>query len=91
MCGAGGAVRRGVFSLRPGAAAGGLRLCYDTRGGRADAHVYDGVAPDEKEWVMGAVEGGGHFTLALRGRALWAGWLAGCPGMAEPDLIVRTR
>lgn len=65
--------------------------CYDTRGGRADAHVYDGVAPDEKEWVMGAVEGGGHFTLALRGRALWAGWLAGCPGMAEPDLIVRTR
>lgn len=66
--------------------------CYDTRGGRADAHVYDGVAPNEHDWVMGSTQSGGHFTLALRGgRPLFAGWLDGCPGMTEPDILVRTR
>lgn len=65
--------------------------CYDTRGGRADVHAYDGVAPLEKEWVMGTVPAGGHFTLALRGEPLFAAWLDGCPSMAEPEAVVRIR
>lgn len=66
--------------------------CYDTRGGRADVHVYDGVAPSEQEWVMGTVPAGGHFTLALRGgEPLFAAWLDGCPAMAEPEAVVRMR
>ncbi|MGH1574536.1 hypothetical protein ACRAWG_32670 [Methylobacterium sp. P31] len=33
--------------------------CLDTRAGRADVHAYDGVAPDEREWVMGTTAGAG--------------------------------
>ncbi|KZC01430.1 hypothetical protein ABID82_004266 [Methylobacterium sp. PvP062] len=76
-----------TFERTPAGTRWSLR-CYDTRGGRADVHAYDGVAPAEDEWVMGTTAGG-HFTLALRGEPLFAAWLDGCPGMAEPEAIVR--
>ncbi len=79
-----------TFQRTPAGTLWSLR-CYDTRGGRADVHAYDGVAPVEREWVMGTTASGGHFTLALRGDPLFAAWLDGCPGMAEPEAVVRIR
>lgn len=71
--------------------AGGTRWdlrCYDATVSPPDVRHFDGIAIREDEWVMGDPAGGGHFTLALRGEPLWAGWIPGCPGMAEPDVIV---
>jgi hypothetical protein len=86
----GAVLGRLLFERTPAGTRWSLR-CYDTRGGRADVHAYDGLAPDEAEWVMGTTPQGGHFTLALRGDPLWAGWLDGCPSMAEPEAVVRVR
>lgn len=86
----GAVLGRLTFQRTPAGTVWSLR-CYDTRGGRADVHAYDGVAPSEAEWVMGTVPAVGHFTLALRGEPLWAGWLGGCPAMAEPEAIVPVR
>lgn len=85
----GAVLGRLTFQRTPAGTVWSLR-CWDTRGGRADVHAYDGIAPSEAEWVMGTTAGG-HFTLALRGEPLWAGWLDGCPGMAEPEAIVPIR
>ncbi|MBE7200723.1 MAG: hypothetical protein INR70_23365 [Parafilimonas terrae] len=86
----GAVLGRLTFERTPTGTRWSLR-CWDTRGGRADVHAYDGVAPLENEWVMGTTANGGHFTLALRGDPLWAAWLDGCPGMAEPEAVVRVR
>ncbi|MEL6061881.1 MULTISPECIES: hypothetical protein [unclassified Methylobacterium] len=63
--------------------------CYDTTVSPPEARHFDGVAKPESEWVMGEVPRVGNFTLALRGDPLWAAWIPGCPGMAEPDIIAR--
>lgn len=63
--------------------------CYDTTVSPPEARHFDGLAKREDEWVMGDVAGGGHFTMALRGEPLWAAWIPGCPGMAEPDVVAR--
>lgn len=65
------------------------RRCYDTTASPPEIHQYDGLAPREDEWVMGDLASGGHFTMSFHGEPLWASWIRGCPGMAEPDVVVR--
>lgn len=63
--------------------------CYDTTASPPEAHQFDGIVPREDEWVMGAMPTGAHFTMSFHGSPLWAGWIQGCPGMAEPDIVAR--
>lgn len=84
----GARLARLVFERLPVGTRWWLR-CYDTTASPPEASQFDGLAPPEGEWIMGDLASGGHFTLSFHGASLWASWIRGCPGMAEPDLIVR--